>query len=53
MKAGCYICLHVIALAAIGCVMGFLALPEKDKEELADKMKKLKNKELKMLNKLD
>jgi hypothetical protein len=53
MSTGSKICLHAMALVTIGVVMAFLALPEDDKEELAAKMKAVKKKELKLLNKLD
>ncbi len=53
MKLGGKICLHAISLVTIGLVIAFLSLPDEDKEELADKVKEVKKKELKLLNKLD
>ena len=53
MKLGGKICLHAMALITLGGVIMFLALPESDREDIADKVKAVKKKELKLLNKLD
>lgn len=53
MRLGGKICLHAMSLVTIGLVIMYLALPESDREDIADKVKRVKKKELKLLNKLD
>ncbi len=46
------VCTHVIGFAIIAGAIAYLALPKRKKEELCDKVKTIKKKELKMLDDL-
>lgn len=47
------VCTHAIGFAIIVGTLAYLALPKRKKEEICDKVKTIKKKELKMLDDLN